>query len=100
MDRFVSWGQWFVTQLVHFWEPPVLCSRVSWKQTTPVAPRSGSEFGGVGALQACTSVGAYPRRGSLFAFSRKHIVRILKDPDFRGQKLDRLCSQKGRAAFV
>lgn len=38
MDRFVRGDGWFVTQLVHFWEPPALCSRVSSRRVLPVAP--------------------------------------------------------------
>lgn len=98
MDRFVRGGPWFVTQLVHFWELPALCSPVSSRRTPPVAPGRrqgvGEHFGPVPM-----SVQSHAA-GNVFVFPHEYIARVLKDPDFRGQKLDCLCSGMSRAAFV
>lgn len=65
-----------MTRLVHFWEPPALCSGVSLKRTVG---RSR------GALQASMSVQIHAVE-NVSAFPYGYIVWVLKDPDCRGQR--------------
>ena len=45
--RFVRAGRWFVTRLVHFWEPPALCSGVSLRRTAHGVPGGRELWGGL-----------------------------------------------------
>lgn len=65
-----------MTRLVHFWEPPALCSGVSLKRTVG---RSR------GALQASMSVQIHTVE-NVSAFPYEYIVWVLKEPNCRGQR--------------
>lgn len=84
MDRFVRGDGWFVTQLVHFWEPLALCSRVSSRRAFPVAPGRREGVGGWLHLRPVSASGQIHTMGNVFAFPHEYVVWVLKDPDFRG----------------
>lgn len=107
MDRFVRGGGWFVTQLVSFWEPPGLRSRVSWRRTPPAAPRQPGGVGvGVGGRGGWEHFRPAPMSrqthamGNVFSFPFEYIVWVLKDPGFSRTEAGLPLRPTGHAAFV